>query len=102
MRYEFYLKPPADSLFLRIGERGSNGVVMVATFAARRRPLSTLKLLACCAAVPTLGVKIIGAIHLEALRLWLKGLRPLTRPPPPPVASVDVEGVYSDARTAGR
>ena len=43
------------------------------------------------------GLKIIGAIHFEAARLWLKGLRPVARPPPPPVTSAGARGSYSDS-----
>jgi uncharacterized protein len=28
-------------------------------------------------------VKVMAAIHFEALKLWLKGLRLVKRPPPP-------------------
>jgi DUF1365 family protein len=30
--------------------------------------------------LPVVTVKIIAAIHWEALRLWLKGVRPIPRP----------------------
>jgi DUF1365 family protein len=30
-----------------------------------------------------LSIKVLGAIHWEAMRLWLKGLRIQPRPPPP-------------------
>ena len=97
MRYEFYLKPPADNLFLRIGERDKNGMLLVATFAGARRALSTRLLAAYCLAVPALGFKIIGAIHFEALKLWLKGLRLVARPAPPEAASLDAKGAFSGA-----
>jgi DUF1365 family protein len=100
MRYEFYLKAPAEKLFLRIGERDQHGAVMAATFAAAQRPLSTRSLLASCLAVPALGLKVVGAIHFEALRLWLKGLRPFARPAPPCAASFGARGAFSAAEAA--
>jgi DUF1365 family protein len=97
MRYEFYLKAPADTLFLRIGERDAIGTVLVATFAAARRRLSAGSLIACCLAVPLLGLKVVGAIHFEALRLWLKGLRPFIRPEPPSPTSFAATGAFTAA-----
>jgi DUF1365 family protein len=35
---------------------------------------------------------VIGAIHWQALRLWLKGARFRGSPPPPPRASYQDEG----------
>jgi DUF1365 family protein len=97
MRYEFYLRAPADKLFLRIGERDKLGLFMVATFAATRRALSTRRLIGSCLAVPLLGFKVIAAIHFEALRLWLKGLRPISRPAPPAATSIDARGAFSSS-----
>jgi DUF1365 family protein len=97
MRYEFFLKTPAQSLFLRIGERDERGMILLATFAAARRRLSTRALLACCIAVPMLGLKVMGAIHVEAARLWLKGLRPLSRPAPPAQTSFGATGLFGPA-----
>ncbi len=102
MRYEFYLKAPADNLFLRVGERDAHGPVMLATFAGTKRPLSTLALIASCLTVPALGFKIIGAIHFEALRLWLKRLRPVSRPAPPAATSFDAEGAFSASQGTAR
>jgi DUF1365 family protein len=34
-------------------------------------------------AIPAVTLKVIAAIHWEALRLWLKGLRLRRRPVPP-------------------
>ena len=31
-------------------------------------------------------VKVMAAIHYEALKLWMKGLRPVRRPPAPQTA----------------
>jgi DUF1365 family protein len=98
MRYEFHLKAPAENLFLRIGERDEHGRLLLATFAAARRRLSARSLIACCLAVPALGLKVIGAIHFEAARLWLKGLRPLARPHPPGSASFGADGAFSSAK----
>ena len=38
--------------------------------------------------MPAITLKVIAAIHWEALRLWLKGLRILPRPPAPGMISI--------------
>jgi uncharacterized protein len=75
MRYHFRILPPADSVKLRILETDSEGPLLAATFNGHRHPLNTLELLRSFFALPIVTVKIIAAIHWEALRLWLKGVR---------------------------
>ncbi|SDR45600.1 hypothetical protein SAMN05444161_4072 [Rhizobiales bacterium GAS191] len=95
MRYEFYLKPPGDTVFLRIRERDRDGPLLVASFAGAKRALSTRRLLASCLAIPALTFKVVAAIHWEALKLWLKGARLVPRPAPPAATSLDGQGAFS-------
>jgi DUF1365 family protein len=80
MRYRFRVLPPGDCVKLRILETDSEGPLLAATFNGRRRALNTLALLRSFFALPVVTVKIIAAIHWEALRLWLKGVRLIRRP----------------------
>jgi hypothetical protein len=80
MRYRFRVLPPGDCVKLRILETDSEGPLLAATFNGRRRALNTLALLRSFFALPVVTVKIIAAIHWEALRLWLKGVRLIPRP----------------------
>jgi len=80
MRYRFRVLPPGDCVKLRILETDSEGPLLAATFNGRRRALNTLALLRSFFALPVVTVKIIAAIHWEALRLWLKGIRLVPRP----------------------
>jgi uncharacterized protein len=80
MRYRFRVLPPGDCVKLRILETDSEGPLLAATFNGRRRALNTLALLRSFFALPVVTVKIIVAIHWEALRLWLKGIRLVPRP----------------------
>jgi DUF1365 family protein len=80
MRYQFRLAPPSDSVKLRILESDMKGPVLAATFNGRRRDLTTPGLLRCFVALPLVTFKIMAAIHWEALRLWLKGVRLVPRP----------------------
>jgi uncharacterized protein len=82
-RYEFHLKPPAANVFLRIANSDKDGKLLIATLAGARRRLSTRQLAASCLAVPAMTLKIVAGIHWQALRLWLKGVRLVPRPPAP-------------------
>ncbi len=82
-RYHFRLRPPGDTLNVRILETNGDGPLLAATFAGRRRDLTTLAVLKSCAWMPFMTMKVVVGIHWEALRLWLKGVRLQTRPMPP-------------------
>ena len=77
MRYHFRLVAPRESVKLRILETDSGGPLLSATFNGHRRDLTTKELLRCFLLLPAVTLKIIAAIHWEALRLWLKGVRPV-------------------------
>src|SRR5262249_28452361 len=79
MRYRFRISPPGDDVKLRILETDRDGPLLAATFLGRRRALTTRALLRSFVALPLVTLKIIGAIHWEALRLWLKGARLVPR-----------------------
>jgi uncharacterized protein len=79
MRYHFRVVPPKDQVKLRILEADSEGPLLSATFNGRRRVLTTRELLRSFFSLPAVTAKIIVAIHWEALRLWLKGVRLVPR-----------------------
>lgn len=81
MEYAFLGQAPGARLGLTIEGRDDRGVLITATLAADRRRLSDRALLAAAVSVPLLTLKVVVAIHWEALKLWLKGV-PLTRQPP--------------------
>ena len=89
MRYHFNLKPPGQEVTIRILEHDGEGPILSATFQGRARAVSTASLLGQALAVPFLTAKVVGAIHFEALRLWLKGIKLRHRPPAPPRFSVE-------------
>lgn len=82
-QYHFRIVPPADTVKLRILETDADGPLLAATFHGRRRALTTEVLLWALAALPLVTFKVIAAIHWEALRLWLKGVRLVPRPSAP-------------------
>jgi DUF1365 family protein len=80
MRYHFRVTLPQDRVKLRILETDKEGPLLSATFNGKRRILTTPELLRSFFSLPMVTLKIIAAIHWEALRLWLKGVRLVPRP----------------------
>jgi DUF1365 family protein len=79
MRYHFRVRPPGEGVQLRILETDRDGPLLAATFIGRRRALGTGQLWRAFFALPLVTLKIVAAIHWEALRLWLKGARLVPR-----------------------
>jgi DUF1365 family protein len=88
MRYHFNLKPPGDAVTIRILEHDKDGPILSATFHGTAQKVSTRTLFKEALRVPFLTAKVVGAIHYEALRLWLKGIKLRDRPAAPPRFSV--------------
>jgi uncharacterized protein len=82
MRYHFRISPPGDTVKLRILETDREAPLLAATFHGRRYALTTPALLRAFFALPLVSLKIVAAIHWQALRLWLKGARLVPRPDP--------------------
>jgi DUF1365 family protein len=78
-RYHFRVLPPRRRVQIRILETDNNGPLLAATFSGERRALSTAGLLRSFFAFPLVTLKIVAAIHSEALRLWVKGVRLVPR-----------------------
>lgn len=99
MRYHFRVSLPGERVKLRILETDREGPLLAATFNGRRRALTTAALLRSFFALPLVTLKIVVAIHWEALRLWLKGARLVPRPnaaPANPVNTVLANGGRND------
>lgn len=79
MRYHFRIFPPSETVRLRILETDREGPLLAATFSGHRRALTTPALMRSFVALPLVTLKIVAAIHWEALRLWLKGVRLVPR-----------------------
>jgi uncharacterized protein len=83
MEYEFTVAPPERNLSIAIVETDRQGVVLTATQAQTRVELTDLALARVFISHPLLTLKVVVGIHLEALALWVKGMRVQVRPPPP-------------------
>lgn len=100
MRYLFRINPPQDSVRIRILEMDEEGPLLSATFSGDRRPLKSAVLTRELVRAGFLTLKITAGIHVEALKLWLKGTRLVARPKPPGAYSVG-NGVEISGPAAG-
>jgi len=78
--YSFHITRPEENLVVGVALRDEDGPVMKAHFRGCRAPLTDAALLRALARTGWMTVKVIGAIHWQALRLWLKGMRVRPRP----------------------
>jgi DUF1365 family protein len=83
MRYNFELSAPGDRVRIVIREEDREGPILIASFDGAREALSDRALMRAFFRYPLMTVKIIAAIHFEAMRLLAKGLR-LKRGAPDP------------------
>jgi hypothetical protein len=85
MTYDFRLAAPDETAEVAILGRESGGAPLIfARFAGRRRALTDAALLRVFLVHPLMTLKVVAAIHFEALRLLAKGLRLRPKPTPPP------------------
>lgn len=92
--YRFNIREPEDRLAILIRETVPEGDLLIATHTARRRTLRDRSLARAFVLFPLVTLKVIAAIHWEALKLWAKGVG-LQKRPPRPVEPGPVEEVSS-------
>jgi DUF1365 family protein len=73
MLYDWRFTTPRGNLSIHMDNLRGAGKVFDATMTLRRAELSTATLAAALAQHPFMTGKVIGAIHWQALRIWLKG-----------------------------
>ncbi len=83
LSYDFKVRPPGDKVRVVIDTFDAEGLLLAASFAGVRRELTDQALLAACATHPLLTLKVVAAIHWEALKIALKGVRLRGGPPAP-------------------
>ncbi|CAN5805488.1 DUF1365 domain-containing protein [soil metagenome] len=86
MSYRFRIEPPSiasPSLSIGIVASSATEPMLIAHYEARRCELSDRTLALAFVSHPLLTLKVIGAIHWEALRLWIKGVGLQPRPAEP-------------------
>jgi len=83
--YRFRVAEPEEKLTLLIREDAADGELLVASQTGRRVAWTDRNLFRAFVRYPLLTFKVIGAIHWEALRLWLKGASYHARPAAPAI-----------------
>jgi DUF1365 family protein len=79
-RYSFHITPLEDEITVGIALHTDDGPLLKAFFRGERSELTDATLAGALARTGWLSVKVIAAIHYEALKLWFKGLRLVPRP----------------------
>ena len=74
-RYHFQIVPPADKVAVVIHQTEAGEAVLDASFTGRCRALTDRALLTMLLTYPLMTLKVVAAIHFEAVRLMLKGVR---------------------------
>jgi len=90
MEYRFRVVPPARRVSVVIDGLGGQGRLITASLSGRRAELTDGALLRAFLGAPALGLKVLGGIHWEALKLWRKkvGLHAKPAPPADPITIV--------------
>ncbi len=72
--YSFRVVPPADQILVGVDLREQGQAVLKTYFKGSRLALSDKALAGLLLRYPLMTFKVIAAIHIEALRLWMKGV----------------------------
>ncbi|MBX9464848.1 MAG: DUF1365 domain-containing protein [Aquamicrobium sp.] len=83
--YHFRVLPPGKTVRLRIHETEDNAPLLAATLNGDALALGDRTLARCLLRFPFMTLKVVGAIHWQALKLWLKGA-PFHKSPSPELA----------------
>ncbi|MDQ8027360.1 MAG: DUF1365 domain-containing protein [Brevundimonas sp.] len=98
MTYAFKGRTPVEVMHLSIDGHDPDGLLIATAMQGERRPLTDREILKAVLALPFETLKVVAAIHWEALRLWLKGV-PLA---PDPAKVRPADGTGTGRRTAVR
>jgi DUF1365 family protein len=79
--YQFRVEVRGEALKIGVIDRGAEGPALAATLTAQRREMTDGALLRLFLSAPLATLKVVAAIHWEALRLWLKGAKFRSAPP---------------------
>lgn len=80
-RYHFRVNPPGRQITLAIRQFEDEQPMLTAMFQGEHRPFTDRQLLKTFFALPLMTLKVTAAIHWEALKLFIKGVRLHARTP---------------------
>jgi uncharacterized protein len=92
MTYDFRIRPPTQDIAVAIHESDADGALLFASFAGQKKAFSDKVVWRLFWSYPLMTLKVIGGIHWEALRLWIKGVPLVQRPEPPPEPVTIIRG----------
>jgi len=84
LSYAFRILRPEERVLVAVDTSDADGLVLAASFSGERRALTDGELIKAWLTHPWMSVGVVAAIHLEALKIWLKGEKVRVRPPKPP------------------
>lgn len=82
-KYRFTMSHSADGIDLLIENIEDNARLHTAALHLKRKPVTNLSLMKFVLTSPLSGVGVMAAIHWEALRLFIKGMKYRPKPPVP-------------------
>lgn len=81
--YEFRFVYGPEKVGVWIDHHDDDGLLLTTSLVGKRHALTSLALLRCFFRYPLVTFKVIGLIHYQALKLFLKGVRYHVKPTPP-------------------
>ncbi|MDP3856866.1 MAG: DUF1365 domain-containing protein [Stagnimonas sp.] len=81
--YHFRFGEPGPGLWLRLDETREGRPLIDTALSGQRRPLSDRVLLGQLIRMPVQALKVLAAIHWQALLIWLRGAKFHRKPAPP-------------------
>lgn len=85
--YRFALRPPGERLSLAIRYAVDGEEVILASFSGNRHPFDDRTLARLLLARPHAALAVTAGIHIEAAKLWARGVPLFDRPPADPVTA---------------
>lgn len=90
-RYAFHCVAPCERVVIGVNFREAGRPVLKTHFRGDRRPLTDGMIMSLMVRYPLMTLKVFGAIHLEAARLWAKGVPIVPRHASPAYSSTLVD-----------
>ncbi|MEZ5773667.1 MAG: DUF1365 domain-containing protein [Hyphomicrobiaceae bacterium] len=101
LAYDFRVEAPGEDLTLVIRTSDREGPLLLASMWGKAAAITDARLMGLMLRQPFLTMKVIAAIHWEAMMLWLKGIKVRAKPAPPAHSLTIVRNQPADAAESG-